>query len=173
MKVFRKVKARKKRAFSLIAVLIIALAGMALVGGILYTFEAFSGASRQVTSSSWEYNILQDAVEQGKAFVREQMLSLGPDDKPLSGKTGKIEGLEDLLIRDDDGTTIIGHLIKDKPINERGLHGKLNLYIYSMNYKSEDIDSSISPTDKALLPPSIILPEVGDGKEKSDPDDPT
>ncbi|MDR1516192.1 MAG: hypothetical protein LBS45_10910 [Synergistaceae bacterium] len=174
MKIFRSVKARKRRAFSLIAVLIIALAGMALVGGILYTFEAFSGASRQTTSSSWEYNILQEAVEHGKAFVREQTLALIPDDDlPLTWKesdTDKISSLSSLLIRGKDGTQI-GHLIKNYPINEKGLNGTLNLYIYSMGYTSDDIDdSALSASDRALLPPSIIMPEGGGGDGDSEPE---
>ncbi|MDR0615270.1 MAG: hypothetical protein LBG29_00525 [Synergistaceae bacterium] len=157
------IKARKRRAFSLIAVIAIAIAGLALVGGILYTFQAFSGASMQVTSSSWEYNFLQEAVEQGKAFLRNQTLSLEPGtDEPLTWKesdSDKIENLTDLLIRDKDGKQI-GHLTS-RNINERGLNGTLNLYIYSMAYTSDDISVSIPAEDRAQLPPSFPIYSSG------------
>jgi hypothetical protein len=168
---------RRRRAFSLIAVLVIAIAGLALVGGILHTFQAFSGASMQVMSSSWEYNYLQEAVEQGKAFLRDQILALDPStSEPLKWKqseTDKISNLRDLLIRDRSGNPI-GHRINDRPISEKGLDGTLNLYIYSMAYVSDDFHSSLTDAQKAQLPPSLIVNSGPGGGEmmESTPEDP-
>jgi hypothetical protein len=163
----KNLKTLRRRAFSLIAVLIIAIAGLALVGGILYTFQAFSGASRQATLSSREYNLLQDAVEQGKAFVREQTLALVSSDKPLTWKRegfdNKVYSVGSLLLRDKSGNNVIGHLIKDKQVKENGLDGTLNLYIYVMGYTSDDL---VSP-DIPLLPPALIL---GSGSGDDDDD---
>jgi uncharacterized membrane protein YgcG len=180
MKRFEKIKAGKRRGFSLVAVVIIAIAGMALVGGILYTFQAFSGSARQVISSSWVYNDLQEGVEYGKAFLRERMLDPTLDEK-LSWKQGvtdttQIATVDDLLIRDVSAPYAqIGHIVRDKDINEKGVKGKLNVYIYAMGYKSGDVSSSISADQRAKLPPTIVLkPTDGDGginDDKSKPAD--
>jgi hypothetical protein len=168
MKRFCAIKAGKRRAFSLIAVLVIALAGMALVGGILYTFNSFAGASRQVTSDSWEYNILQEAVEQGKTYVREEMLKLDitKNDKPLTWKendSDKVYAIDNLLIRASTGThPQTGHYIH-RTVNERGLNGTLDLYIYAMDYTSSDVAIS-SAAERASLPPMLVLsPNTGRG----------
>jgi hypothetical protein len=157
MKRSKNLKGRRRQAFSLIAVLIIAIAGLALVGGILYTFQAFSGASRQAMSASREYNLLQEAVEQGKALVRERMLARNPDEGPLMRKShpAPITTLEDLLIQEP----------QEFPIDKNGLKGTLKLYIYAMDYTSDDV-AGLSDSEKALLPPSLIL--LPDGGE--DPD---
>ncbi|MDR1019238.1 MAG: hypothetical protein LBL73_00640 [Synergistaceae bacterium] len=169
MKRFCAIKSGKRRAFSLIAVLVIALAGMALVGGILYTFNSFAGASRQVTSDSWEYNILQEAVEQGKTYVREEMIKHGNNggDEPLTWKendSAKVGAIDDLLIRSPaGGHSQTGHYIH-RTVNERGLNGTLDLYIYAMGYTSSDVAPTLSPAERALLPPMMSpLPPNGGG----------
>jgi hypothetical protein len=165
MERFAKIKAGKRRGFSLIAVLIIAVAGMALVGGILYTFQAFSGSARQVISSSWVYNDLQEGVEQGKAFLREKILALDPGtDKVLTWKPDSgthIDELEDLLICDTSGTPI-GHIVH-KNINEKGVNGTMDVYIYAMGYTSSDIAPGIDAAERAKLPPIIEVNSVPTG----------
>jgi hypothetical protein len=151
------IKARRRRAFSLIAVLVIALAGMALVGGILYAFNSFSGASRLVVSDSWEYNLLQEAAERGKAYVREKILAIDPDQTGINGhdmtweeKVGgatKISKHSDLLIHEEALPT---------PAGARGVRGAMRLYIFDVDYDAEEDLAALFPEDeKALLPPAL------------------
>ena len=164
------IKPRGRRAFSLIAVLVIALAGMALVGGILYTFNSFSGASRQVTSDSFEYNLLQEATERGKADVRDKILAIeppanptefeanNPDKRPMKWKDGKAEGSKigspnDLLINLKE---IANPQVTHITTGAGGARGVLTLYIFDMEYStSNDLAPSLSDNDRAQLPPAI------------------
>jgi hypothetical protein len=186
MRIFQGVMARKRRAFSMIAVVIIAVSGMALVGGILYTFNSFAGASRQSTSESWEYNVLQEAVEQGKAIVRERMLDENATEpltwlKPSNG----INDFRDLRVISPDGTLIPTPMNVTK-ISGRDLGGTLSMYILAMDYDPKynpngDLDPGIAPAAKALLPPSLKITGTGnsivDGEalgedDPNDTDDP-
>ncbi|MDR0649440.1 MAG: hypothetical protein LBF92_08920, partial [Synergistaceae bacterium] len=159
------IKPRGRRAFSLIAVLVIALAGMALVGGILYTFNSFSGASRQVTSDSFEYNLLQEATERGKAYVRDKILAIdptafeasNPDKRPMKWKDGKAEGSKigspnDLLINLKE---IDNPQVTHITAGAGGARGDLTLYIFDMEYASTDLAPGLTPDERAQLPPAI------------------
>jgi hypothetical protein len=120
-------------------------------------------------SSATEYNVLQDALEQGKSFLRYEMTKTGVDDA-FTAQATTVEKLDDLLIRKKDGT-VIGHVITSRDVRGPLYSGVLNLKIYDMQYDPGIVDGSITAEDKANLPPSAILP--ADGKSDCpNPDNP-
>jgi hypothetical protein len=145
----------RRRGFSLIAVIVISLAGMALLGGLFYTFQSMSGRTQNVTSRSTTYNMLQDGVEQGKAFLKDVMMD---ETEALRRKAGTILSVSDLLICPKGSTTTpIGHIVKSADVHIGADKGVLNVYIYDMQYKKEDIGTGITPAARAELPPMMLV----------------
>jgi hypothetical protein len=171
----------RRRGFSLIAVLVISLAGMALLGGLFYTFQSMSGRTQDVMSQSTTYNTLQDGVEQGKAFLKDEMMK-GTEALwwSKSGEKSKsIKNVSDLLICSVSSTgakTPIGHVVKSADVKVGADKGVLNVYIYDMQYEPDDIDPDIAPAARAELPPMMSVNSGGgggsdmEGAEASDTD---
>ena len=68
-----------RRGFSLIVVLLVSLAGLSLLGGIVYMIDTSSGSSRFSVSQDMEYNVMQQGVEEGKAELRRRVAAVSAD----------------------------------------------------------------------------------------------
>ena len=68
-----------RRGFSLIVVLLVLLAGLSLLGGIVYMIDTSSGSSRFSVSQDMEYNVMQRGVEEGKAELRRRVAAVSVD----------------------------------------------------------------------------------------------
>jgi hypothetical protein len=164
-------KPKKRAGFSLIVVLIISLVGLAILGATLQFTVSAGGAGRVAGASGAKYNLLQEAVEEGKAALMEIMDNTKPiprhanadeDDEP------PIDDLSDLLVSADLGGPARG-VVKNQPISSSELGrlgimdntgggGTLSVHIYDMQYTPTLIDDSSMPADEfEMLPPSIIL----------------
>ncbi|MDR3322255.1 MAG: hypothetical protein LBS93_07375 [Synergistaceae bacterium] len=144
-----KIGGRRRPAFSLLAVLVLAVIGMAFVSGVMYTFNTFSSASRAAVSRKMEYNVLQEGVERGKAFLRSEMVAR---DDAFRYKGGKVESLDDLLIRDESNNVMNVPLPNGGQISENGVKGNLSVLIYDMQYEPSDVKGTIEG-----IPPSTRL----------------
>ncbi|MDR1651649.1 MAG: hypothetical protein LBR87_07660 [Synergistaceae bacterium] len=175
----RKVLSRKKSGFSLIAVLIISLIGLAAVGAALQFANVSSGAGTMSSALSVKYNILQDAVEEGKARLKRSMDNLDPPhryfDKASVPEDTVITQSDMLLLADE--YTVPGE-VSPRPLGYRevplgrgdltrlgipGDSGELVVRIYDMQYDPEKIaevgteSGQIAPAELALLPPSVSV----------------
>jgi hypothetical protein len=153
---------KRRPAFSLVAVLILAIAGMAVIGGVMYTFDAFSGSARMTVSGTTEYNVLQDAVERGKSFLREEMTKTGVTVALRAAPPSQITSHRDLLIQDSG--TVIGHFVVSEDMKGLGGHqsiGVLNVYIYDMQYDPATVNPGMTDAERAALPPSLNLTATG------------
>ncbi|MDR3354323.1 MAG: hypothetical protein LBO21_04745 [Synergistaceae bacterium] len=152
-------RARRKRGFSLVIVLGIAIAGMSLLGGMMYTIQSFSGAARVAVSDGVIYNILQDGVERGKARLKELMHNTNPPplwtDKPGVNHDDPISSVEDLLL-------VSGNVPSPNlnPNEFGGKTGSVKVEIFDMQYDTTKVTIS-NPEELAKLPPSYILSAGG------------
>jgi type II secretory pathway pseudopilin PulG len=167
-------KSARRRGFSLLAVLIIAIIGMAIVGGVIQVTVASSSGSRTSAASSVKYNFLQHAVEEGKAAVKAAM----DDDVTLlkyNSSMSTITSADELLVDWDFGAGTNG-IVKSKTLSKQelgrlgitGNSGELVVRIYDMQYDPGKIPEvgaepgMISPEQFSLLPPSTPLPSNDD-----------
>jgi hypothetical protein len=152
----RQYKSGKARGFSLVLVLIISVIGMALLGGIMYTFQSFAGASRATIANDLKYNILQDGVEKGKTELKARMNNINPPprwmDKAGLNENSDIDSLSMLLLVDG--------VVLDQAVAMRDGGGRIKVEIFDMQYDPAPGKNDITITDDeelALLPPSVMI----------------
>jgi hypothetical protein len=144
----------RRRGFSLIAALLIAMVGMSLIGGVMYSLESFSGRSRVVLSDTVINNVLEDAIEKGKAALKARMDNEDPPprwwmNKPSLDKDSSIPSVETLVLK--DGTMLLS---PDLP----GKTGNIKVEIFDMQYEPDKIE--IADAKKIeLVPHSLKLKE--------------
>ena len=158
----------KRAGFSLIIVLIISLVGFAIVGVTLQLTVLSSGSGRVVSAAHTKYNILQDAVEEGKAALKEAMVGV---DFPLTyDDTGeKITSADMLLVDYDFDENEPKGVVYNRGLNRgdlgrlgiAGNGGSLKVAVYDMQYDPKKIpkevgdgEDEISPGELNMLPPS-------------------
>ncbi|MDR1580908.1 MAG: hypothetical protein LBS35_11170 [Synergistaceae bacterium] len=163
-------KRNKKAGFSLIVVLIISLVGLAIVGVTLQLTVNSGGSGRVAGASSARYNLLQEAVEEGRARLMEIMDNA--DSIPRyanahaeSGSEQPIDELSDLLIDVEFDSDLLPGVVRQGPIqlgrlgimDTAGGVGQLTVSIYDMQYDTDLIDSSLP---LGLLPPRVMLDNI-------------
>ncbi|MDR1132689.1 MAG: hypothetical protein LBL05_00920 [Synergistaceae bacterium] len=167
----RDLKKPKKRAgFSLIIVMVISMIGVAIVGAAIQFTAASGGAGRVTNTSGKRYNLLQEAVEEGKAKLMEKMDNINPiprhakadaDDEPPIGDLGRLlvttelDGPEPGVVKEQDISS--SELRRLGILDAAGRGGKLKVSIYDMQYEPTIVAASISAEDLRMLPPSIII----------------
>lgn len=141
----------RRLGVSLIVVLLIAMAGMTMLGTIVYILNVSSGSSRVSSRQTEEYNILQKAVEQGKAILRDRM---GNSDPPPRW-TDKYGGEAD--ITDSDTLLIENGIVVSSNVRVLGQGtAALEVRVFDMQYNPERVRIS-DDHELSLLPPSITL----------------
>jgi hypothetical protein len=169
----RKEGFRQRSGFSLIVVLIISLIGLAVMGATMQ-FAVSSGGSVRVNSAlAVKYNLLQGAVEEGRALLMESMDNESDPhkytDNGIAAKGADITSVDMLLLTDSpdpgkySGVTFpLGHAIT-RPMNRHDLarmgifgeSGVLTVRIYDMRYEPTLIKIS-DEEELQLLPPSML-----------------
>jgi hypothetical protein len=164
-------KLKKRAGFSLIVVMIISFIGFAVVGATLQFMVNAGGSGRVTNASGARYNLLQEAAEVGKAWLKEKMDNTDPIPRHANADDEDeppIDELSDLLINADMGGPASG-VVKNDTISPSALGrlgimdntgggGVLNVSIYDMQYAPELVDSgSMSASELRMLPPSIIF----------------
>lgn len=135
--------------FSLIAVLVVAVIGMALIGITFYIYESSIGTASLSMQRSQEYNVLQDALERGKSRLVELCNNMDPVprwNKGLAAGT-KITNPGSLIIND-------GVLTDSVKIN--GVTGQIQVEIFDAGYSEADVDTA-ALTGLDLMPPSLSI----------------
>jgi hypothetical protein len=152
-KTYQVLRLRKRSAFSLLAVLVIAMVGMAIVGAIMHTFQSSVGATHVVISKKLEYNLLQDGVEKGKSILKSRMNNTDPP--PRGVNMDNIDSLDDLLL--EDGVVYTRNLGGS---DLAGGTGRIVVQIFDMEYNPANVHIT-EPGEMEKLPPSILLGSVG------------
>jgi type II secretory pathway pseudopilin PulG len=160
-----------RRGFSLITVLIIAIIGVAIVGVTMQLMTSSSGAGRVASAAVTKYNILQAAVEEAKAVLKENMDNTNPPPRyfktsptPITASTD-ITSSDMLLIETDliaQGPGIaVKRTLTRTDLGQLGIagnNGDLSVAIYDMQYEPARVRVDLmSSADVARLPPSINL----------------
>jgi hypothetical protein len=148
----------------LIVVLLISLAGMSILGGTMYMFNAFASSARVSVDEGDIYNVLQTEVEFAKAALRQNMRNTA--EPPHWTPPGPINSVEDLSIGVGAKSGV------QKSFGTRG--GTLSVRIYDMQYAQSDLNPALTDEQIAQLPPPLFF--VGgsggslDGADPTDPD---
>lgn len=142
-----------RRGFSLIVVLLVSLAGLSLLGGIVYMIDTSSGSSRFSVSQDMEYNVMQRGVEEGKAELRRRVAAVSVDLPHWSSTPDESipSSLSSLLIPNG---TIVDRTVPGRELGGNK-EGRLTVNVYDLRY-----DASKVPNNAALimtLPPSIQI----------------
>ena len=163
---------RRKKGFSLIAVMIISLINLAIMGVALQFAVSSSGGGRVNSAMAMKYNLLQSALEDGKALLKKSMDNDGPPHSYLHNgiDTSSITRPDMLLLTDSPspadypgvdfplGHAITKPMVKSdlKRIGIFGDSGELTVKIYDMQYKPESVAENVE--DLQSMPPSMPLP---------------
>jgi hypothetical protein len=176
----RKEGFRRRRGFSLIVVLILSLIALAVIGAVMQYAVSSGGRGRVSSASAVRYNLLQDALEEGRALLKQSMDNDGkphryldkgiPEDTPITAS-------DILLLTDSPSPTDypgvdfpLGNAIT-RPMSKSDLErigilgdsGALTVRIYDMQYNPELVPEmgagadQISPEELQLIPPSMSL----------------
>jgi hypothetical protein len=147
--------------------LIIAMIAMGIVGGALFSLDSAHFTLRSEREAMDEYNILQDYVEEAQAFLKKDMGGrfVNSGDKLLHwsgyGSSETIDDPDELLLCDPVTGAVVGDF-KDEEVTRGNLKGRITVKIYDMDYKTSDIDPSMSAAQRAQLPP--VLTTKGGGE---------
>ncbi len=136
--------------FSLIAVLIIAVIGMALIGVTFYIYESSVGQGAITMQRSQEYNAMQAGMEEAKSVLVARCDNLDPVPKWYDGKAAgsKIGSPGDLVIKN-------GTLFKDVKI--KGENVQVKIEILDAAYSESDLNGTV--TQEELMPPGLRITE--------------
>ena len=169
---------RKRAGFSLIIVLIISILGLAMIAATMQMTVLSTGSGRVVSAGNTKYNFMQDAVQLGKAILKQSMDDC--DDPPVY-KGGEITKVEDLLItcKYCSGGTPgcagpdlpaswkfdcwkISRNLERADLGKLGIAGNsalLEVKIYDMQYSTDPQYFKVTDSNELkLFPPSITLP---------------
>ncbi len=134
---------------ALITVIVIMLAGTALLGAAFYLHGGFMGRATVSINRTEELNNLDSAVQKGKLLLETTIKEDGEfpmasfkehDPAPRS-----IDLVDDLLAYNKD----------DKELQQSYNNDNIVVSIYDLDYGSEHINLSMSSEDRAMLPPAI------------------
>jgi hypothetical protein len=176
-----KARFQKRKGFSLIVVLIISLIGLSIAGVALQFLVSSGGSGRVSSSLAAKYNILQNAVEEGRALLKLSMNHTGEPHryhhKDSIAENDPITDSSILLLTDSPSPTDypdvdfpLGNAIT-RSLNKTELgrvgvfgdSGLLTVRIYDMQYDPGLVAEvgngagEISPEELRLLPPSVSL----------------
>jgi hypothetical protein len=121
------------------------------------------GMGRMSSASVAKYNFLQDAVEEGKARLREGMDNTDPPPRYDGYTTAK--DVKDIvepgqLILSNDKYMITRTLNKQAlgNLGISGGSGNLRIQIFDMQYLPEKVDrDELTPAEMRLMPPSLLM----------------
>jgi hypothetical protein len=167
---------RARQAFSLVIVLLIAVASMSLLGGLLYMFDTFAGVSRAAANDAEVYNYLQSQIEDAKSELRRYMLD---EKKKVQARTppdvpeelGSLDDLDYIKVykKNDDGTWDAApfyEVDRDEKVGMRT--GRLTVNIYDMQHTLK-VPSTAAKELIASLPPTLLFSGKAEGGGDSIP----
>lgn len=135
--------------FSLIAVLIVAVIGMALIGITFYISESSSGTASLSMQRSLEYNVLQDGLERGKSHLVQLCNNTDPVPLWTHVHTGGVKITNPGMLVIADGTITDNVKIND-------VDGQLLIEIFDASYSESAVDTAVL-TDVELMPPALSI----------------
>ncbi|MDL2264506.1 hypothetical protein LJC31_07635 [Synergistaceae bacterium OttesenSCG-928-I11] len=137
----KKMKARE--GATLVMVVVIMLAGMALMGAAFYLHGHFVSRATASMGRTGELNDVDAAVEKGKMLLEDTIkdkLGVFPRRENYNDPTAKIQHVSDLLAY--DGSNLL-----------KRTYDGIEILIYDLDYASEDINASNQV--RATLPPAM------------------
>jgi hypothetical protein len=164
---FKPAYRNKREGFSLIAVLIIGLVGLAMIAAAIQMTTADARIGRSSSNANARYNLLSSETEKARvklkeAFENPHTVSPPPRRASLSYHS-TIANSADLLI---DGYPISADLSQSDLASYgiSGKNGELTVCIYDILYEVSELDPLSTEEDRNALPQSLPLsaPSVPD-----------
>ena len=138
---------KAKRAFTLPMVMIILFIATGLISALMVIYENYHKRSDSTLWRQDEYNILQDAVERGRALIRS-------DDYPEVTPSSKdITSANDLLIRDFDYEVTIAN---------KTARVFVEVYDSKMEGNSSRLNTIKNDPVERLKMPTLLIPQMSD-----------
>lgn len=138
---------KAKRAFTLPMVMLILFIATGLISALMVIYENYRGRSTSTLTQQAEYNILQDAVERGRALIRS-------DDYPEVTPSSKdITQASDLMIRDFDYSVTIA---------DKTVHVFVEIYDSKMEGNSSRLNTIKNDPVERLKMPTLLIPQMSD-----------
>jgi hypothetical protein len=171
---FKSAYRNRREGFSLIAVLIIGLVGLAMIAAAIQMTTADAGVGRSSSNANARYNLLSSEIEKERAKLKEifenpHTVSAPPRRASLSSHS-TIANSADLLI---DGYPISADLSQSDLARYgiSGKNGELTVCIYDILYEASEVDPSSTEENRNALPQSLPLsaPSVPDSVDPFDP----
>ena len=143
-----------RRGFSLIAVLVLSMIGLAFAAAMMQIATASSGAGRISSQKNARYNLLVDGSEIGKGKLKELMDNDAAPPRYFTGDdepTDEIMSADDLLIKVSDKNVFLNHgVAMSEDLDRAELRrygiaadsGKLLVKVYDLQYSPELVNSS-------------------------------
>ena len=168
----------RRNGFSLIIVLIIALIGFAFVGATLQITALSAGGGRVSSAGNTRYNILQNAVEEGKAALKRAMDNDLPPltyagshpshlSTPAATPPPIFSSFDELLVDYSFNSSLGRGVVLTSNLGRRelgrygirGSSGVLDVRIFDMQYNPISV-GGLNANQQRWLPPSLILSQI-------------
>lgn len=148
---------RARRGTSLVMVLVVAVAGMVLLGTAFYMQGLFASRSVSSVENMEEENFMDAAIEKGKLLLFSKIKSsdFAPS-YPTRNTDVYIKKIDDLIARENNGK---GNELKfsDEMKSAAGDKLVVDVKVYDLQYVSADLDNdNITKENRYKLPPSLI-----------------
>ncbi len=138
---------KAKRAFTLPMVMLILFIATGLISALMVIYENYRGRSTSTLTQQAEYNILQDAVERGRALIRSE------DYPEVTPSSKDITQASDLMIRDFDYSVTIA---------DKTVHVFVEIYDSKMEGNSSRLNTIKNDPVERLKMPTLLIPQMSD-----------
>ena len=149
-----------RSGFSLVTLLVVMLAGMALLGATFYIHDSFTNRTFLSVDHLGEKNYMDEAMEIGRAELVKLIEDYPGDELPVAyfknEKTvnpGTIEKVDDLIPVDKDGDKWSRESYTRRISDEDVI--SIDIQLYDVLYTSDDIDEDELETLQTVLPPGF------------------
>ena len=138
---------KAKRAFTLPMVMLILFIATGLISALMVIYENYRGRSTSTLTQQAEYNILQDAVERGRALIRSE------DYPEVTPSSKDITQASDLMIRDFDYSVTIA---------DKTVHVFVEIYDSKMEGNSVRLKNIKNDAAERVKMPMLAIPRMSD-----------
>ncbi len=146
---------KAKRAFTLPMVMLILFIATGLISALMVIYENYRGRSTSTLTQQAEYNILQDAVERGRALIRSE------DYPEVTPSSKDITQASDLMIRDFDYSVTIA---------DKTVHVFVEIYDSKMEGNSSRLNTIKNDPVERLKMPTLLIPQMSDMQDEGGSD---
>ena len=158
-------KMTKRPGLSLVLVVVVAIAGMALLGVSFLLFENFTHRSFRTMGGIEEINAMDEGIERGRLALQELIddSTNMPQAVFKNSASGQITSSDDLKVAESDGSTDPWETDAIQINTAAGETVTLTIELFDVMYEEGDLDATVTANTadaralRATLPPAMDL----------------